>query len=218
MQPDLAGYYRDTRCRLMSLVSGLDDAELAIRTPACPAWSVRDIVAHLAAVVEDVLAGRLTAPPGEEETAAQVARFTGRGVPEIVAGWEALAPQFEEAVGALRVWPAVIDIASHEQDIRGAVGIPGARDTEVIWQCAAQLINRLHPPVRLRVVVEDGEFEVGPGSGTALVLTTTRFETFRWRMGRRSRAQLAALDWSGDPSPVLDHLTIFGPATSDVIE
>jgi hypothetical protein len=37
-------------------------------------------------------------------------------------------------------------------------------------------------------------------------------------MGRRSRSQFAALDWSGDPSPVLDHLVVFGPATSDVIE
>jgi hypothetical protein len=37
-------------------------------------------------------------------------------------------------------------------------------------------------------------------------------------MGRRSRAQLAALDWSGDPSPVLDHLTFFGPSAADIIE
>jgi len=37
-------------------------------------------------------------------------------------------------------------------------------------------------------------------------------------MGRRSRSQLTALDWSGDPSAVLDHLVVFGPATADVIE
>lgn len=38
----------------------------------------------------------------------------------------------------------------------------------------------------------------------------------RWRMGRRSRAQLTAMDWSGGPSPVLGHLTVFGPAASDI--
>ena len=53
--------------------------------------------------------------------------------------------------------------------------------------------------------------------GTALELTTTWYEAFRWRVGRRSRNQLAALDWSGDPSPVLDHLVVFGPARADVI-
>ena len=51
-----------------------------------------------------------------------------------------------------------------------------------------------------------------------LGLTTTRYEAFRWRMGRRSRGQLAALDWSGDPAPVLDHLVVFGPAGADIIE
>ena len=37
-------------------------------------------------------------------------------------------------------------------------------------------------------------------------------------MGRRSRAQLAGLDWSGDPAPVLDHLVVFGPSPLDIAE
>ena len=40
----------------------------------------------------------------------------------------------------------------------------------------------------------------------------------RSRTGGRSRGQLAALDWSGDPAPVLDHLVVFGPARADIIE
>ena len=51
-----------------------------------------------------------------------------------------------------------------------------------------------------------------------ILLSTTRFEALRWRTGRRSRAQLAAMDWSGDPTPVLDHLYMFGPAGADIIE
>jgi hypothetical protein len=70
----------------------------------------------------------------------------------------------------------------------------------------------------MRVTVEDAEFRVGAGDGPELGLTTRRFEALRWRMGRRSRAQMAAFDWSGDPAPVLDHLAIFGPAASDLIE
>ena len=50
------------------------------------------------------------------------------------------------------------------------------------------------------------------------VLHTSRFEALRWRTGRRSRAQLAAMDWSDDPAPVLDHLYLFGPADADVVE
>src|SRR5262249_52165538 len=164
------------------------------------------------------MAGRLTGPPGAEETAAEVDRFRGRRVVQTLAGWAELGQRFEEVVAAFKVWPAVIDVASHEQDIRGAVGRPGARDTEVIREMSGWLLARLSPPVRLRVTVEDAQIQVGPDSAPVLGLTTTWYEAFRWRMGRRSRDQLAALDWSGDPAPVLDHLVIFGPARADIIE
>ncbi|MBO0771975.1 MAG: maleylpyruvate isomerase family mycothiol-dependent enzyme [Actinobacteria bacterium] len=212
----------ETRQRITSLVSGLAGTELSAPVPACPAWSVRDVLAHLAATAEDVQAGRMTGIPTDEETAAQVARFAGRDLPGILAAWAAAAPAFEQAIAGFRVWPGVIDLASHEQDIRGALGRPGARDNEAVWHAAGRLLAGLRPPVPVRVVVEDAEFLAGPADGTgaapALQLTTSRFEAFRWRMGRRSRAQLAALDWSGDPAAVLDHLVVFGPAAADVVE
>jgi hypothetical protein len=129
-----------------------------------------------------------------------------------------MAPRFEEAVSALDVPPAVVDVASHEQDIRGALGLPGARDCEAIWQMAGWLLRGLRSPVPLCVRVEDAEFRAGPEGDPVLRLTTTRFEAFRWRMGRRSRDQLATLAWSGDPAPVLDHLVVFGPARTDIVE
>ena len=215
---DLAGLYRETRERLTALVSGLDGAALATPVPACPGWEVQDVVAHLAAVVEDALAGRLTGPPSEAETAVQVARYKGRPMTQTLTGWATGAPQFEEAISALNIPSAVIDVASHEQDIRGALGLPGARDNEAIQQMAGWLLERLRTPVPVCVTVEDAEFRAGPEGEPVLGLRTTRFEAFRWRMGRRSRGQLAALDWSGDPAPVLDHLVVFGPARTDVIE
>jgi uncharacterized protein (TIGR03083 family) len=214
----LGRLYRDTRERLASLVSALDEAALAAPVPACPGWLVEDVVAHLAAIVEDALAGRLTGPPSEEQTAVQVARYKGRPMTDTLAGWAAGAPEFEEIISAFNVPPVVIDVASHEQDVRGALGLPGARDNEAIRLMGGWLLHRLNPPVAVAVTVEDAEFRVGPDGGPVLGLRTTRFEAFRWRMGRRSREQLAALDWSGDPAPVLDHLVVFGPARADVIE
>ena len=104
---------------------------------------------HLAAIPEDALAGRpLTGPPSEAETAVQVERFRGRPMAQTLDGWADDAPRFEEIVAALEIWPAVIDVASHEQDIRGAVDQPGARDTEVIRQLAAWLVTRLRTRFR----------------------------------------------------------------------
>ena len=65
---------------------------------------------------------------------------------------------------------------------------------------------------------KDGEYRIGPDGDTEIGLHTSRFEVLRWRTGRRSRAQLAAMDWSADPAPVLEHLYLFGPADADIIE
>ena len=87
---------------------------------------------------------------------------------------------------------------------------------------ADRLLTWLRPPVPLRVVVEDETYDLGPEGGAAgdaaIVLRTGRFEALRWRMGRRSAAQLAALDWAGDPAPVLDDLVVFGPSPLDIDE
>jgi uncharacterized protein (TIGR03083 family) len=210
--------YRDTQARLTALITELDAAALATPVPACPGWSVQDVVAHALATTEDALAGRLTGPPDDDQTAAQVARFCGHDIGDMLAAWAQTTPRFSDVVGAFQIWPAVIDIASHEQDIRSALGRPGARDSEVVRLCGGAVLSSLAPPVPMRVRVEDAEFRVGPGEGDELGLVTTRFEALRWRMGRRSRAQMAAFDWSGDPAPVLDHLTVFGPPPHDIIE
>ncbi len=215
---DISRLYRDSRERLAALVADLDDTALATPVPACPGWCVQDTIAHLAAVVDDALAGRLAGPPTEEQTAGQVARYKGRPMPDILSEWTAGSPRFEEVIGAFNIPQAIIDVTSHEQDIRGALDLPGARDNEALLVMAGWLLARLHTPVPLCVTVEDTEYRAGPDGDTGLGLRTTRYEAFRWRMGRRSRDQLAALDWSGDPAPVLDHLVVFGPARTDIIE
>ena len=217
-EPALSQLYGDSRGRLVALVSGLDEPGLAAPVPACPGWRVRDVVAHLTAVGEDVLEGRLTGPPTEEQSAAQVARFVGRPFPEVLARWDELAPRFASAIDGFEVWPAVLDVATHEQDIRGALGAPGARDSDVVRLGSDRLLRWLQPPVPLRVVVEDGAYDLGPDGDDAILLRTERFEAFRWRMGRRSRRQLVDLDWTGDPTPALDHLVVFGPTATDIHE
>ena len=55
-EPDLPRLYRDTRERVAGLLAGLDETALAANVPACPRWSVRDVLAHLAAIAEDAMA------------------------------------------------------------------------------------------------------------------------------------------------------------------
>jgi uncharacterized protein (TIGR03083 family) len=214
----IAGVYQQTRERIVSLMSGLDDA--AWRTPvaACPGWSVRDVVAHVVGVAEDWAGGRLTGPPTDDETAAQIVRFGGHDVAELMAAWADAAAALDRLAETGGLTPPLGDVTSHEHDVRGALGKPGARDSAAVWHSSDQLLANLRTPVPMRVTVEDAEYHSGPDGRAEIWLCTTRFESLRWRTGRRSRAQLATLDWSGDPTPVLDELFIFGPAITDIVE
>jgi len=216
----LGALYDQTRVRVGVLLAELPADAYGAPVPACPGWTVHDVVAHLAVLADDVTAGRLTGPPDETRTADQVARGRSRSVAELLEDWERTAPAMAGVVTAARMWPALMDVVSHEHDIRGAVDRPGARDSDAVVAVVAALL-RLDPPVPLVVRTEDREVRRGPAAdqgGPVLELTTTTWETLRWRMGRRSRAQLVAMDWSGDPGPVLDSLTIFGPAAADLVE
>jgi uncharacterized protein (TIGR03083 family) len=215
---DLPALYRDSQERLAALVRDLSADQLAAPVPACPAWSVQDVVAHLVGVADDLVTGNLQGAMTEGWTAAQVERGRGASVPELLDRWDQLVPTVAEQLSVRRSGPVVIDVAAHEQDVRGAVDLPGARDNPTIRALTRGLLRALEVPVPLLVRTEDGDVRVGPDGDDPVVLTTTRFEAFRWRLGRRSRAQLAAMAWSGDPTPYLDHLSVFGPARTDVIE
>jgi uncharacterized protein (TIGR03083 family) len=214
----MARLYQETRERIIALVSGLDDAAWSTPVAACPGWSVRDVVAHLRAVAEDWVGGRLAGAPTDEETAAQIARSGGSDVAEILAAWTDAAARLDQMAETAGVAPPLGDIVCHEHDVRAALSRPGARDLAAVWYTSDKLLATLRTPVPLRVTVEDAQYRSGPDDRAEIRLRTTRFETLRWRTGRRSRSQLAAMDWSGDPTPVLDHLYMFGPAEADLIE
>jgi uncharacterized protein (TIGR03083 family) len=198
-------------------MTGPSDPAWATELAACPGWSIRDVVAHMTGVAEDWWTGRLTGAPTDEQTAAQVARFAGHDVASVLTAWSDAALRLDRMAETGGGAPPLGDVVVHEHDVRAALGRPGARDSEAVRLSSDQLLTILRTPMALRVEVEDGEYRCGPEGGAEIRLRTSRFDVLRWRTGRRSRAQLAAMDWSDDPTPVLDHLYLFGPA-ADVVE
>lgn len=208
----LGSTYGTVRRRLGALVQALTPAELSAPVPACPGWTVHDVIAHLVGVVEDALAGRLTGPPDEAQTAAQVARHRGDQTHVLLAAWHEAAPAFEAVVTAYEIVPALADVVSHELDVLAALGRPAPPADDALELLAAWLA----PPSLPVAVVIDGRRLGGPGHLCSL--RTTSREFVRFRLGRRSRRQALALDWTGDPSPVLDELFVFGPAAADLTD
>ncbi len=225
---DLGTSYADSRRRLTTLVAampddGRDRDPKVVQVACCPGWTVHDVVAHLVAVADDAVAGRLTGPPSDEQTAAQVARWSEVPTAAVLEEWTGRAPELEKLLSEVPVWPALMDVLSHEHDVRAAIGEPGARDIPEIGVCARRLIKGLSPGAGLAVDLDGETFRFqsdggGGHDGDTLVLRTTAWEAFRFRLGRRSRRQLEAMDWTGDPAPVLDHIAVFGPSRHDIVE
>jgi uncharacterized protein (TIGR03083 family) len=222
-EADLGELYRQRRLAITALLAGLSDDDAKRPVPTCPEWLVRDLVAHVTGVVADALAGNMAGAPGYAWTAAQVAARRGRAVDDMLAEWSETGPRFEAALAGTGVRPAVIDIASHEQDVRTALGRPGERANEAILIGSGWLLSGLDRRVSaaglpaLRVVTEDGEQAVGAGEPVGRV-DTSRFEVFRATMGRRSRRQIEAMIAVDDPASYVEAFVVFGPAERDIDE
>lgn len=215
---DVGAVYGATRRRVSELVRPLSPSHLATVVPACPHWTVRDLVAHLAGVAADTLEGRLEGRGTEAWTAAQVAARHGRGLEELLAEWAEAAAPLEARLsadgrGGKRL---IIDLVTHEHDLRGAIGRPGTYDDEASRLAAASYLAAFAaraaeadlPP--LVVVTPEGPLTVGAGSPAARV-TVDRVDLVRALAGRRSASQVASWAWSTDPDPWLDVMSVFGP-------
>ncbi len=212
---DLGRLYAASRARITDLVA---DADPATPVPATPGWSVHDVIAHVRGVVQDGLAGNMAGAPGEAWTAAQVERARDSSVAELLAGWAEQAPLFEAFLSSpagANATAAVIDVLTHECDLRGALQRGGGLDDDAgrfaFAALAGSVLQRavaagLAP---IRITAPEGD-AVGP-EDAATRLEAPRYEVVRAVLGRRSPAQVQAWAWTGDAVPYLPHVAVFGP-------
>jgi uncharacterized protein (TIGR03083 family) len=216
---DVGVVYAAGRERVVELVGGLTAEAASTPVPACPEWRVHDLLAHVAGVCSDVLAGRLDGAGTDPWTEAQVAARRDRDLGEIVAEWNETAPQVEAIAKdfgpAGKQW--VFDFASHEQDLRGALAAPGARSSDAWWIELEFITPAFHAGAAardlapVRIVTGDREW-VAAGTAPVETLTVDPFELGRALTGRRSADQIRAFGWSTDPEPYLGAFE-FGPFT-----
>ncbi|MFE1100536.1 maleylpyruvate isomerase family mycothiol-dependent enzyme [Nocardiopsis alba] len=209
---DTLRIYRNGQERLAALAATLDESARTTLVPACPAWDVRQTYAHMAGLCVEVVQGLVTPPTRDEETARQVADRAGMSLDEIAAEWTENTPALLELVGSQsrrRYALPALDVWHHENDIRGALGM-GPR-TEDADQLADFVLGGLAlawssdlPSVRVRATDTDRTWSLGEGAD--LTLEATAYELARAVTGRRSLAQIGAMDWSGDPSAVVGRL------------
>ena len=243
MPLDLAEAYDETYRSLTALVRDLDQTALATKVPATPDWSVRDVVAHVTGVAQDAVRGegwdvygvivdRSALDRLDERTAEQVAARRGAPFDAVLDEWAGHVADLLPVLRGERPGPAqalfadrmlATDVATHAQDVRGAVEMPGDRDSLGVSAAFSSYAGGLHLRLSgsglpaLRIVYGEKDRVLGDGEPGAAV-AADRFELYRAMAGRRSRRQILAYTWTGDPEPYLPMIPAYGERPTDLVE
>ena len=224
MSFDFPAIYRSNREQFTALVAGLDDRDLLSAVPATPLWTVKDAFAHVTGVASDYTTGRLDNAPSEPWTQRQVDERGDRSVTDIAAEWSDLGPTIEAMLQASgrSMSAMVMDVVMHHCDVMGAVGIRPPHDDEGLRLCL-RASNAIAP--RLDAVdlpalrIQTAGFDRILGTGDAgITVRGDSFEITRGLFGRRSLDQIAAFEWSADPTPYLPYFSFFVPRETSLVE
>ena len=103
------------------------EAGSAHGVPACPAWKVADLVAHLAGLADGYGAGRVPDGDRQQWIDGLVTERRGRELGDVVAEWDRAGPSMEQAIAEQpgRRWALVYDVIAHEHDLPRRVGPAG---------------------------------------------------------------------------------------------
>jgi hypothetical protein len=202
-----------TRQRVRDLLAGRTGDDMATPVPAMPGLTVSDVLSGLVATGADALDGDMHAT----YAASDGGRAPAAGADaELLAAWDAQAG----AVAALvredpRARRLLIDLVTHEHDLRGALDCPGARADDAVAIAVELLGSEFAARLRaagapaLRLTCEQWGYETAPPPCHA-ILVADRFELFRGFTGRRSAAEVRRWMWSSDPGPYLPYLSDSG--------
>lgn len=216
--------YVTSRARVAEVARTLTAAQLATNVPCCPRWSAKDLVGHLAGVLEDRVEKRLPTSGFEEWTDEQVARHRDESIGFVLDTWLSLPVEANDDVPSLAALS--FDVVSHEHDLFHALGIAGDRSSDSVRLGSARAQDRMSAMLTaagapgVLLATEDGE-QLVAGAASPIGLTTTRYDFMRLVTGRKSRPQAIALAWDGDATPVLEALFadgFFALQPLDVIE
>lgn len=189
MDTDWGALYREHVRALSAVVGGLDEVELATVVPATPAWTVRDVVAHLAGGAADHLSGRMDGAPGPSWTARHVSERSAVAVDDLLAEIHGNADAVVASVGD-NPRPAVVwDMVVHHTDIHEALERP--RLEERLWLPVAEALAPRAPE---------------------LADAVPPYEVFRAVFSRRSRRQIRGWGVSDDR---IEEMSVFGPRDDD---
>jgi uncharacterized protein (TIGR03083 family) len=242
---EFADIYEQLRNDISELVAALEPEELDKPVPATPSWSIRDIVAHLAADATCTIAGdfprEFFEAFGESAAVATVNEWTsrqledrqGRPLEDLLQEWKNSSIDLTAMMRGEESWPEgtvmfadrvlLTDAAVHQQDIFGALRIERAREAAPLKIGLSGYIATMGWRLAaagipsLRFDVGDKSYAAGEGEAAATV-HASRFELFRSMSGRRNPEQIRAYTWDHDAEPYIPYFYPYGIRENALLE
>lgn len=208
---DPVDLYDHERRAFVAFLESRSATDLTLTVAATPAWSVRDVLAHVVGITADLNAQHFGDGDGDRWTAAQIAARRGDSLEDLTREWNREAPPFEEG---LRLFGYDFgahylgDLLQHVGDVHAALGLSPTRDDESIAVALDFYLASFEATLDDAVVgatdvhVGDESWRLGSGDVVASV-TAERYEWFRALGGRRTEPEIRALDWTGDVDAVI---------------
>lgn len=200
--------------RVSARVRSWSVADEATAIPACPGWSARDLVAHLAGGAADHEVGRLDGFPGPSWTSRHIRERASRPIRDVHAELLDLAARTaarcdQRPEGPNSSWDAYV----HERDLAAAFdGQCQSLDEDghrLLRDIGTFLAERAPFEVELRRVGQAVHITVADRQ--VHLATVAAPAVFRAMTGRGTPAEIGNWEWAPTPPPgsVLDQLSLF---------
>jgi len=207
--------YRETIRNVVALVTEHPVPE-DLQVPACPEWTVRDLVAHLVGICAFAI-GRRSGWAEAERSSAEM------DLPRLAEEWARMGEAAEQLLARndRRGSIMVMDAFTHELDLRYALGAPLPVDHPAFPLAFGILRHGFSTEVAAHnlpavVIAVDGqEWRAGLGEQVA-TLSGDRYDLYRSLAGRRTYEQITRLGWSRDSHRWLPAFT-WGPFTPPTV-
>ncbi len=227
-----AEVYQRGQTRVVAFMAGRDPDT---PVPATPDWSALDVLRHLTGLSVDITNRVFEGFASDEWTEKQVSARRHLTVDEVIAEWDdivgsaavlldklddlGLPDAIPSALGTMRVSAipamAIGDILHHEFDLRNAYDNSEGRDLIDVQFSAAGHVKSLRrtfvsldlPTIRVEATDSGMGWDIGFGDPVAS-LKSSSFELMRAIGGRRTRYEMLAMGWTGDPEPFVDHMVL----------
>ena len=207
--------YEAVRDELIGALQGVGPDTAARTVPGTPAWTVKDVAAHLCGLNAELLAEVSGGLGSDEATSRQVGDRGAADLGQVLDEWRSLASKIRERLDANQAMATALlaDLVIHAYDLAEVLDQPTSEAQRATPASAHRYVPLLQKriadqaSISLTIDLTDGSSWTPPvpEQATTMTLRADPKSFLQGVTGRLRRSDVEAFDWSADPTHILDN-------------